>query len=88
MTPANEKQARGRLTHLDDLLFIYCGESGSLAVQALRDNEPRVLIPFLCGESGIRTRDRLLAYIRFPGEPLQPLEHLSLYVSPYNRLGL
>ena len=52
MTPANEKQARGRLTHLDDLLFIYCGESGSLAVQALRDNEPRVLIPFLCGESG------------------------------------
>jgi hypothetical protein len=30
-----------------------------------------------CGESGIRTRDTLLAYTRFPGVPLQPLEHLS-----------
>ena len=29
------------------------------------------------GESGIRTRDTLLAYTRFPGVPLQPLEHLS-----------
>ena len=33
----------------------------------------------MCGESGIRTRDTLLAYTRFPGVPLQPLEHLSLY---------
>ena len=33
---------------------------------------------FICGESGIRTRDTLLAYTRFPGVPLQPLEHLSL----------
>ena len=32
----------------------------------------------LSGESGIRTRDTLLAYTRFPGVPLQPLEHLSL----------
>src|SRR5690554_637531 len=31
----------------------------------------------LSGESGIRTRDTLLAYTRFPGVPLQPLEHLS-----------
>ena len=31
-----------------------------------------------CGETGIRTRDTLLTYTRFPGVPLQPLEHLSL----------
>ena len=38
---------------------------------------------FLCfailssGETGIRTPDTLLGYTRFPGVPLQPLEHLS-----------
>ncbi len=32
--------------------------------------------PF-CGETEIRTRDTLLAYTRFPGVPLKPLEHLS-----------
>ena len=36
---------------------------------------------FACGESGIRTRDTLLAYTRFPGVPLQPLEHLSFNFS-------
>ena len=37
-----------------------------------------VYIVFLfSGESGIRTRDTLLAYTRFPGVPLQPLEHHS-----------
>ncbi len=30
-----------------------------------------------CGVSEIRTRDTLLAYTRFPGVPLQPLEHHS-----------
>jgi hypothetical protein len=33
-----------------------------------------------CGERGIRTLDTLLAYTRFPGVPLQPLEHLSVGV--------
>ena len=32
---------------------------------------------FLCGEIGIRTRDTILSYTRFPGVPLKPLEHLS-----------
>ena len=32
----------------------------------------------LSGESEIRTRDTLLGYTRFPGVPLQPLEHLSM----------
>ena len=30
-----------------------------------------------CGASEIRTRDTLLTYTRFPGVPLQPLEHRS-----------
>ena len=30
------------------------------------------------GKRGIRTPDTLLTYTRFPGVPLQPLEHLSL----------
>ena len=37
--------------------------------------------PLLCGESEIRTRDTLLGYTRFPGVPLQPLEHLSFLVN-------
>ena len=32
------------------------------------------------GKRGIRTPDTLLAYTRFPGVPLKPLEHLSLSV--------
>ena len=32
----------------------------------------------MCGENEIRTRDTLQEYTRFPGVPLQPLEHLSL----------
>ncbi len=31
-----------------------------------------------CGEDEIRTRETLWAFTRFPGVPLQPLEHLSL----------
>ena len=31
-----------------------------------------------CGENGIRTRDTILSYTRFPGVPLKPLEHLSI----------
>ena len=34
-------------------------------------------ISSVCGETGIRTRDTLLGYTRFPGVPLKPLEHLS-----------
>ena len=32
----------------------------------------------LSGVSEIRTRDTLLTYTRFPGVPLQPLEHHSI----------
>ena len=34
----------------------------------------------LRGETGIRTPDTLLTYTRFPGVPLQPLEHLSITI--------
>ena len=33
-----------------------------------------------CGERGIRTPEALLTLTRFPGVPLQPLEHLSITV--------
>ena len=33
-----------------------------------------------CGVRGIRTPDTLLGYTRFPGVPLQPLEHHSMVV--------
>ena len=36
------------------------------------------LVKILCGETGIRTPETLLAFTRFPGVPLQPLEHLSI----------
>ena len=34
------------------------------------------------GEIGIRTRDTILSYTRFPGVPLKPLEHLSNDICP------
>ena len=46
-------------------MFIYCSS----------------LILKLRGETGIRTPDTLLGYTRFPGVPLQPLEHLSFFRS-------
>ena len=33
---------------------------------------------FFCGKKGIRTLEALLTLTRFPGGPLQPLEHLSV----------
>ena len=35
----------------------------------------------VCGVTEIRTRDTLLGYTRFPGVPLQPLEHHSVIVA-------
>ena len=35
---------------------------------------------FRCGESEIRTREPVLPVTRFPGVPLQPLEHLSFFM--------
>lgn len=37
----------------------------------------------VCGETGIRTPETLLEFTRFPGVPLQPLEHLSFAQKRY-----
>ena len=44
-----------------------------------KECKPRkcLIYTLTCGERGIRTPDTLLTYTRFPGVPLQPLEHLS-----------
>lgn len=36
-----------------------------------------VISAYFCGATEIRTRETLLTFTRFPGVPLQPLEHLS-----------
>ena len=47
-----------------------------------------ILLVF-CGKTGIRTPDTLWRYTRFPGVPLKPLEHLSLYsLTSANKLFL
>ena len=43
---------------------------------------------YLCGERGIRTPETLLEFTRFPGVPLQPLEHLSFALATCNRTML
>ena len=45
-----------------------------------------MLMRIQCGKRGIRTPDTLLTYTRFPGVPLQPLEHLSRQQSVANRV--
>ena len=39
-----------------------------------------LIVSVFCGEEGIRTPGTLLEYIRFPSVPLQPLEHLSVFI--------
>ena len=51
-------------------LYIFWCKIGCLFCKTLIFNVP-------CGEIGIRTRDTILSYTRFPGVPLKPLEHLS-----------
>ena len=48
----------------------------NIAKQNQRRGDFPVIPPF-CGESEIRTREPLWEVTRFPGVPLQPLEHLS-----------
>ena len=43
---------------------------------------------WFCGERGIRTPGTLLRYTRFPGVPVKPLLHLSLFqVLSYLKIG-
>ena len=42
-----------------------------------KNNPPKGRLFYYGGERGIRTLGTRLAHTRFPGEPLQPLGHLS-----------
>ena len=58
----------------------YCGvRGGFLRKRLVSVMNPLVLIPLAldCGVRGIRTPETLLTFTRFPGVPLQPLEHHS-----------
>ena len=50
----------------------------SISKKKKKPAENQRVSKYRSGETGIRTRDTLLTYTRFPGVPLQPLEHLSL----------
>lgn len=39
-----------------------------------------------CGKEGIRTLEARLTLTRFPGGPLQPLEHLSVWLDDFSQL--
>ena len=54
-------------------------------IRSLKQAWTRLFCEILCGETGIRTPETLLEFTRFPGVPLQPLEHLS-FASIQNRL--
>ena len=61
---------------------LLCGATEILALQRFAiTNSPSShpgLLPIFSGVTEIRTRDTLLGYTRFPGVPLQPLEHRSM----------
>ena len=77
------------LNSIKIVTFFLCFDMLIFATHQKRKNPRKILIyrDFLCftilssGETGIRTPDTLLGYTRFPGVPLQPLEHLSFFRS-------
>ena len=52
-----------------------------LLTSSLKQAWTRPFVKVFCGERGIRTPETLLEFTRFPGVPLQPLEHLSFAVA-------
>ena len=52
-----------------------------LLTSSLKQAWTRPFVKIFCGERGIRTPETLLEFTRFPGVPLQPLEHLSFAVA-------
>ena len=51
---------------------------------SLEQAQIRLFVKVFCGERGIRTPETLLEFTRFPGVPLQPLEHLSFALATSN----
>ena len=80
------------MTHPPFLLSIYMKMAAMINANKNRETDRCVGVNFKmpladiagkgrwCGVRGIRTPDTLLTYTRFPGVPLQPLEHHSLCV--------
>ena len=56
----------------------------SFSVPPLSSKLGRGISEKSCGERGIRTPETLLEFTRFPGVPLQPLEHLSFALATSN----
>ncbi len=59
-----------------------------LLTSSLKQAWTRPFVKVFCGERGIRTPETLLEFTRFPGVPLQPLEHLSFNSATCNRGAL
>ena len=55
-----------------------------LLTSSLKQAWTRPFVKVFCGERGIRTPETLLEFTRFPGVPLQPLEHLSFALASSN----
>ena len=55
-----------------------------LLTSSLKQAWTRPFVKVFCGERGIRTPETLLEFTRFPGVPLQPLEHLSFALATSN----
>ena len=61
-----------------------CANQILLLSISLERAQIRLFVKVFCGERGIRTPETLLEFTRFPGVPLQPLEHLSFALATYH----
>ena len=74
------------LAHLEYPTVCHGHPVQSFSVPPLSSKLGRGISEKSCGERGIRTPETLLEFTRFPGVPLQPLEHLSFALATSNLL--
>ena len=72
------------LAHLECPTVCHGHPVQSFSVPPLSSKLGRGISEKSCGERGIRTPETLLEFTRFPGVPLQPLEHLSFALETSN----
>ena len=78
--PLSSKLGRGRREEDSCVIPTVChGHPVQILLLSisLEQAQIRLFVIVFCGERGIRTPETLLEFTRFPGVPLQPLEHLS-----------
>ena len=79
----NAHDSKGCFTYLRKQQNKFDSFSSPIGIKTKKTGIPTIPVfsftIVFCGERGIRTPDTLLAYMRFPGAPLKPLEHLSFY---------